>query len=939
MFAARTAGRHRTFVWPIDTAAVTAPKKRTVRRTVRRLIGRIVRRIRRGADVVERRLLWDDPERARERRTYLRHQALYDLADRVRRIDDTVPRSADADGRPALPSVARTQQIRREAMLHGAEHRFFDELTAGRPVDEAMLRAIRSLLRQRHVRRARAAAASMQAQPALAVAGDVAMALVALEDRVPDTAWQLMERHDLETVRRLATPELVSLAFRRDPMRAASLLQETLAAEAVLTAAQWFDLAAAAFLADESDLSAAALQRSRSLCGPELSPDLWARIEWLQPWYARAAERHRVPTTTPGTIPFAVLDYRQPDRTRASSNLGDHVQTIASLGHVVRHRGFRFTGDPELTAVATTLQQRVARRRRIDGDDAVLELHRVDRDASSYAAVPDGTWALTFGWLMHPMFQTTYDAPMNPRLRPIFISVHINDLELLTPEAVAWFRRYAPVGCRDWNTVHLLQAAGVPAFFSGCLTTTIDAVFPDSPPTERHGTLFVDTPATGPGESWTQVFDEVRQRPFAENIAHALRQLERYRGELRSVVTSRLHTYLPARALGADVTFRPKNPADVRFDGLAGIDDAEFAAIQQGISDKLARVITAIGAGRSEDEVYALWREICRPDVERATALRTSIARIAAPTVDLDTAIREVRARSVVTERILPGPAGPEVHVEVSLDGNLKHQLDVVLESIVTNASRPLRVYVLCRDHGAGDFARVADAFPTVSFVWLPTDTVDYGEVLGMIEHITVATMDRLLLPLLLPEVPKIVHHDLDAVCLADIAELFDTPLGDAPLAARTSPQPSARSGFLGFARASTRLAHDRDLARELILRTHTRHAFDFDGFNAGIMVLNLDRMRRDDFCREFLPYAERFGLNDQEVLNAYAGADRVPLDEDWNRLPRLEVITTPKIVHWAGFQKPWNVEPVAAQEYWREYEQRFALRTDRTRARATVRA
>ena len=64
---------------------------------------------------------------------------------------------------------------------------------------------------------------------------------------------------------------------------------------------------------------------------------------------------------------------------------------------------------------------------------------------------------------------------------PIFVSFHCNKRDLLTPDAVEYLRRYGPVGCRDWTTTHLLTSMGVPAFFSGCLTTTIGGVFPDAP--------------------------------------------------------------------------------------------------------------------------------------------------------------------------------------------------------------------------------------------------------------------------------------------------------------------------------------------------------------------------------------------------------------------------------------------------------------------------
>ena len=61
------------------------------------------------------------------------------------------------------------------------------------------------------------------------------------------------------------------------------------------------------------------------------------------------------------------------------------------------------------------------------------------------------------------------------------------DLRLVPPEPAGRCSRprrsstckaHGPVGCRDWTTVDLLLGAGVPAFFSGCLTTTVDAVVP-----------------------------------------------------------------------------------------------------------------------------------------------------------------------------------------------------------------------------------------------------------------------------------------------------------------------------------------------------------------------------------------------------------------------------------------------------------------------------
>jgi hypothetical protein len=66
------------------------------------------------------------------------------------------------------------------------------------------------------------------------------------------------------------------------------------------------------------------------------------------------------------------------------------------------------------------------------------------------------------------------------------------------------------------------------------------------------------------------------------------------------------------------VDFRPKNPDDIRFDGLAGISDEAFAAMQEGLRTKLEAVMTAILGGEDEAAVRKVWAEVCAADVAEA---------------------------------------------------------------------------------------------------------------------------------------------------------------------------------------------------------------------------------------------------------------------------------------------------------------------------------
>jgi len=77
---------------------------------------------------------------------------------------------------------------------------------------------------------------------------------------------------------------------------------------------------------------------------------------------------------------------------------------------------------------------------------------------------------------------------------------------------------------------------------------------------------------------------------------------------------------------------------------------------------------------------------------------------------------------------------------------------------------------------------------------------------------------------------------------------------------------------------------------------------------------------RSENFTRNFLPYVERFGLHDQDVLNFYSGTRRKALDSCWNTFPTQDPGVDPKIIHWAGPSKPWKPEYVRFKELWEQY-------------------
>lgn len=720
---------------------------------------------------------------------------------------------------------------------------------------------------------------------------------------------------------RLIPVEYARISLADAPDRAGEVV-EAILDSANPDAEQWLDILSA--VAATGDLATL----GRAVAAVEPSSAAWSESERVA--LARFAEygarAGRTPVAEEGEIHFGVIGYRRPDVRTSSRNIGDYTQTISALGHLVRRTGVRLTGEPELVEAVEALRDRVRPDLRLDDDDATVRLVEISRDDSPLDLVPERTWLIAFGWYIHPDGLGRYQLPFHPNLRPIFVSFHVNRREMLSDAALEYLRRYAPIGCRDWSTVDLLTRLGVPAFFTGCLTTTVDAYFgPRESGAEELPHGYVDSPTARKRDVVVrQAYEEVRHRPVGENLRVALETLDEYRAGFGSITTSRLHCYLPATSIGIPTTFAPRRTFDVRFEGLTD-EHADLDAIRTRIRTTLLEpIMTSILAGAEEEDVYDQWRALTEPMVERDVAARATA--YSWPETDLDIAGTVELVRGASWSRAVEAQADP-VDLCFVLDRNYVSQLYTVLDRAVSLTDRPLRVWALVRGLSVADFEDVAAAFPEVSLTFLPCDGVDYGAGSSTSHRITVSTMDRLLLPELLaavdPTVSKVLYLDLDLLPRADLAELFDTDLGESPLAARPSLSAAAMGGLANYVDVAQG-AFPRTVEGWRLLNLVRRQSGNGDvGFNAGVLLFNLDRMRADRFLERYCGFAEQFGLNDQYVLNLYAGSTFHPLSTRWNAWPDRDVVDgpdrEPHVVHWVGPFKPWGTTSVLFQQEWHD--------------------
>lgn len=165
----------------------------------------------------------------------------------------------------------------------------------------------------------------------------------------------------------------------------------------------------------------------------------------------------------------------------------------------------------------------------------------------------------------------------------------------------------------------------------------------------------------------------------------------------------------------------------------------------------------------------------------------------------------------------------------------------------------------------------------------------------------------RALLPELLPDLDRVLYLDADLIVTARLDELWETNLDQHALAAVTNPISSYAAGW----------------------PRHIGLPGDAAYFNSGVMLLNLDWLRRNGSSAQVLDFArlnpDKIRWGDQCALNAVLHAHRQCLPLRWNVLnsffarevdPEIfngadldAAVANPAVVHFEGpgAAKPWH--------------------------------
>ena len=264
-----------------------------------------------------------------------------------------------------------------------------------------------------------------------------------------------------------------------------------------------------------------------------------------------------------------------------------------------------------------------------------------------------------------------------------------------------------------------------------------------------------------------------------------------------------------------------------------------------------------------------------------------------------------------MTEKIFDN----EIPIFFSVDDNYVPFLATALNSAIKNASkdRYYRAIVLYRDLSGANMAKLAE---------LATDNfrVDFMAVSEGMEAITdrlsnrlrfdcftLTIYFRLFIPTMFPQYDKGIYVDSDIVLLGDIAELYDTDIGDNLIGA----------------------CADLSVQEMPVIVNYIENAVGVprgDYINSGVLLMNLKELCRVGLDRRFLKLLNKYHFDsvapDQDYLNALCHGKIHYLSPAWDAMPNENTppVSDARLIHYNLYSKPWYGDGVQYEEHFWKY-------------------
>lgn len=257
-----------------------------------------------------------------------------------------------------------------------------------------------------------------------------------------------------------------------------------------------------------------------------------------------------------------------------------------------------------------------------------------------------------------------------------------------------------------------------------------------------------------------------------------------------------------------------------------------------------------------------------------------------------------------------------EIPIFFAIDDQYIPFLAVALKSLIENANKDYKYLIkvlhtnVQEDH-MKQIKKYEDENVSIEFVNLSYYIERIQDKLYTRDYYTNTTYFRLFLPELYPQYDKVLYLDSDIIVLGDISELYNTDMGTNLVAAAPDDIIQYNKVFQDYA--------------ELVVGVAKYQNY----FNAGVLLMNLDELRKFNFQEKFLYLlgTVKFSVaQDQDYLNRLCKGRVTLISHDWDVMPYVNDETKPediRLIHYNFAYKPWHFEDVTYNEYFWKYAQK----------------
>lgn len=255
-----------------------------------------------------------------------------------------------------------------------------------------------------------------------------------------------------------------------------------------------------------------------------------------------------------------------------------------------------------------------------------------------------------------------------------------------------------------------------------------------------------------------------------------------------------------------------------------------------------------------------------------------------------------------------------EIPVFFAVDNGYIPFLGVALKSLIDNTSEKNKyaikiLYTSVTEENKEKIKKYEKENISIEFVDLNKQLEEIKGKLYTRNYFSNTTYYRLFIPELYPEYSKAVYIDSDTVCLADIANLYNVDMEDNLIAAVPDGAVQTIDAFKDYVERVVGVA-------------------DYNNyFNAGVIVMNLEELRKYKFEEKFVYLLEKIRFEvaqDQDYLNRLCKGRVKILDFSWNKMPVMGKRDGDiNLIHYNLGAKPWYFDDVLYQEYFWEYAEK----------------